>query len=118
MALRTTADLHRLICLPSSRAPPSAFWIGAAITFGGVALIAVANATSGRVWNGTLIAISNAAGTWACYTVTIAPLMRYSPFRSARLVLAIGWAPARLVSIPQISAQQFSFGWKVWLGFG
>jgi drug/metabolite transporter (DMT)-like permease len=95
-----------------------AFWIGASITFGGVALIAVANGSVGSSLNGTLIAIATAA-TWACYTVTIAPLMRrYSPFRISALVLAIGWVPLALVSIPQVSAQQFSFGWKVWLGFG
>jgi drug/metabolite transporter (DMT)-like permease len=95
-----------------------AFWIGAAITFGGVALIAVANGSVGSSLNGTLIAIATAA-TWACYTVTIAPLMRrYSPFRISALVLAIGWVPLALVSIPQVSTQDFSFGWKVWLGFG
>jgi len=40
--------------------------------------------------------------TWACYTVTIAPLMRrYSPpYRISALVLAIGWVPLALVSIP------------------
>jgi drug/metabolite transporter (DMT)-like permease len=68
--------------------------------------------------NGTLIAIATAL-TWACYTVAIAPLMRrYSPFRISALVLAIGWVPLALVSIPQVSEQHFSFGWKVWLGFG
>src|SRR5436305_1362586 len=94
------------------------FWIGASITFGGVALIAVANGSVGSSLNGTLIAIATAA-TWGCYTVSIAPLMRrYSPFRISALVLAIGWVPLALVSIPQVSAQQFSVGWKVWLGFG
>jgi drug/metabolite transporter (DMT)-like permease len=97
---------------------PSAFWIGASITFGGVALIAVANGSVGSSLNGTLIAIATAA-TWACYSVTIAPLMRrYSPLRISALVLAIGWVPLALTSIPQVSQQQFSFGWKVWLGFG
>jgi drug/metabolite transporter (DMT)-like permease len=97
----------------------SAFWIGAGITFGGVALIAVANGGVGSSLNGTLIAIATAL-TWACYSVTIAPLMRrYSPYRISALVLAIGWVPLALVSIPQLSEQQFSsFGWKVWLGFG
>ena len=95
-----------------------AFWIGAAITFGGVALIAVANGSVGSSLSGTLIAIA-AALTWACYTVSIATLMRrYSPFRISALVLAIGWVPLALVSIPQVSEQHFSFGWKVWLGFG
>jgi drug/metabolite transporter (DMT)-like permease len=96
----------------------SAFWIGAMVTFGGVALIAVANGGVGSSLNGTLMAIATAL-TWAFYTVTIAPLMRrYSPFRISALVLAIGWVPLALVSIPQVSEQHFSFGWKVWLGFG
>ena len=81
---------------------PKAFWIGAAITFGGVALIAVANGSVGSSLNGTLIAIATAL-TWAFYTVAIAPLMRrYSPFRISALVLAIGWLPLALVSIPQV----------------
>jgi len=96
----------------------SAFWIGAGITFGGVALIAIANGGVGASLNGTLIAIATAL-TWAFYTVTIAPLMRrYSPYRISALVLAIGWVPLALVSIPQLREEQFSFGWKVWLGFG
>jgi drug/metabolite transporter (DMT)-like permease len=94
-----------------------AFWLGAAITFAGVALIAVANGGVGSSLQGTVIAIATAA-TWACYSVTIAPLMRrYSPFRISALVLAIGWVPLALVSIGQLGEQQFSFGWKVWLGF-
>ena len=96
----------------------SGFWIGAAITFGGVALIAVANGEVGSSLQGTLVAIATAL-TWACYTVTIAPLMRrYSPYRISALVLAIGWVPLALVSIPQLGEESFSFGWKVWLGFG
>src|SRR5216683_2081776 len=83
-----------------------------------VALLPVANGGVGSSLNGTLIAIATAA-TWACYTVTIVPLMRrYSPFRISALVLAIGWVPLALVSIPQVGAQHFTFGWKVWLGFG
>jgi drug/metabolite transporter (DMT)-like permease len=96
----------------------SAFWIGAAITFGGVALIALANGSAGSSLKGTLVAIATAL-TWACYSVTIAPLLqRYSPFRISALVLAIGWVPLALTSIPQLGDQQFTFGWKVWLGFG
>ena len=45
-------------------------------------------------------------------------MRRYSPYRISALVLAIGWVPLALVSIPQVAEQQFSFGWKVWLGFG
>jgi drug/metabolite transporter (DMT)-like permease len=96
-----------------------AFWIGVAATFCGVSLIA-ASAGGGfsAGLEGDLIAVA-AAFTWACYTVTIAPLMRrYSPFRISALVLAIGWVPLALVSIPQLESQAFSFGWKTWLGFG
>jgi drug/metabolite transporter (DMT)-like permease len=94
------------------------FWIGAGVTFAGVALIA-AGAAGGfsSSLKGDVLAICTAL-TWAFYTVTIAPLMRrYSPFRISALVLAIGWIPLAFVSIPQLSSQEFSFGWKVWLGF-
>jgi drug/metabolite transporter (DMT)-like permease len=97
---------------------PGPFWIGAAITFGGVALIAVANGSVGSSLAGTLIAIATAF-TWGCYTTAIAPLMRrYSPYRISSVVLAIGWVPLALAAIPQLGHEQFSFGWKVWLGFG
>ena len=95
-----------------------AFWIGAGITFGGVALIAVANGSVGSSLAGTLIALATAL-TWGFYSVAIAPLMRrYSPFRISALVLAAGWVPLALASIPQLGEESFSFGWKVWLGFG
>jgi drug/metabolite transporter (DMT)-like permease len=94
------------------------FWIGAALTFAGVALIA-ASAGGGLVsgWKGDLLAIGLAV-TWAAYTVAIAPLMRrYSPYRISAVVLALGWAPLALVSIPQIGRQEFAFSGTVWLGF-
>jgi len=96
-----------------------AFWAGASITVAGVALIAAASGGGFSAgMKGDLLAICTAL-TWAFYTVTIAPLMRrYSPFRISALVLAIGWVPLALAGIPQISAQHFDFGWKVWLGFG
>jgi len=98
---------------------PGSFWTGAAITFAGVALVAAGSGRGlGSSLAGDLIAICTAL-TWGAYTVTIAPLMRrYSPFRISALVLAVGWVPLALLSIGQVQAQQFSFGWKVWLGFG
>jgi drug/metabolite transporter (DMT)-like permease len=97
----------------------NAFWAGAGLTFAGVALIALAgggNISAGL--GGDLLAVA-LAFTWACYTVTIAPLMRrYSAFRISALVLAVGWVPLALISIPQLARQQFDFGWKVWLGLG
>jgi drug/metabolite transporter (DMT)-like permease len=96
---------------------PRAFWAGVALTFAGVSLIAVASGRVGSGLEGTLIAIATAF-TWACYTVSIAPLMRrYSPYRISALVLAIGWVPLALVAIPELSREQFSFGPRVWLGF-
>jgi drug/metabolite transporter (DMT)-like permease len=96
-----------------------AFWAGAGLTFVGVALIALAgggNISAGL--GGDLLAVA-LAFTWGCYTVTIAPMMRrYSPFRISALVLAVGWIPLALISIPQLARQQFDFGWKGWLGFG
>jgi drug/metabolite transporter (DMT)-like permease len=94
------------------------FWIGAGLTFVGVALIAV-GAGGGLVsgWKGDLLAIALAV-TWAAYTVAIAPLMRrYSPYRISAVVLALGWVPLALVSIPQVARQDFSFSGTVWLGF-
>jgi drug/metabolite transporter (DMT)-like permease len=97
---------------------PATFWIGALITFAGVALIAAANGDVGTSLKGTLIAIATAF-TWACYSTAIAPLMRrYSPYRISSLVLALGWIPLAAVASTQVGEQQFSFGWKVWLGFG
>jgi drug/metabolite transporter (DMT)-like permease len=94
------------------------FWIGAGLTFAGVALIA-AGAGGGLVsgWRGDLLAIALAV-TWAGYTIAIAPLMRrYSPYRISALVLALGWAPLALVSIVQVGHQDFAFSGTVWLGF-
>jgi len=96
-----------------------AFWIGAGVTFVGVAFIA-AGAGGGLVsgWKGDLLAIALAV-TWAGYTIAIAPLMRrYSPFRISALVLVCGWVPLALVSIPQLAAQSFAgFGTLMWVTF-
>ena len=98
-----------------------AFWIGAFLTFAGVGLVAAA-ATGGlgSSLGGDLIAIVTAF-TWAAYTVSIRPLMRrYSPYRISAVVLAIGWVPLAVLALGsgQLTDESFSFGWKVWLGFG
>jgi len=90
------------------------------LTFAGVALVAIgAGGGFNSGTKGNLIAICTAL-TWACYTVAIAPLMRkYSPYRISAVVLALGWVPLALVSLPQLAAQRFGgFDWKVWLGLG
>lgn len=96
-----------------------AFWIGALVTFAGVGLVAAAaEGGVGSSLDGDLIAIATAF-TWAAYTVSIAPLMRrYSPYRISAVVLAIGWVPLAALASVQLGDESFSFGWKVWLGFG
>ncbi len=97
------------------------FWVGALVTFAGVGLVAAGSGGGiGSSLGGDLVAIATAF-TWACYTVTIAPLMqRYSPYRISALVLAIGWVPLAILALSsgQLANEQFTFGWKVWLGFG
>jgi drug/metabolite transporter (DMT)-like permease len=96
-----------------------AFWIAAALSFAGVALIAVGS--GGGVSSnllGDLLALATSA-TWAGYSVLIAPLMqRYSPYRISALVLAIGWIPLAATSSLQVSQQHWSFSATVWLLFG
>lgn len=94
------------------------FWIGAAVTFVGVALIALASGgeLSGSLL-GSLLGVATAL-TWACYSTAIGPLMRrYSPYRISSLVLAIGWVPLAAVSAVQVSEQRFDFGALSWIGF-
>jgi drug/metabolite transporter (DMT)-like permease len=98
--------------------PSRTFWVGATISFAGVALVA-SGATGGFSGDilGDLVAVG-AAMTWGAYSVVIAPLMRrYSPFRISALVLALGWVPLAVVSVPQLLDQELSFGWVMWLGF-
>jgi drug/metabolite transporter (DMT)-like permease len=95
------------------------FWVGAAVAFVGVGLVGAGGGGVSGNPGGDVLAIF-AAVTWAGYSVAIAPLMRrYSPFRISALVLALGWLPLALVSIPQLEQQQWDgFGWPVWLALG
>lgn len=99
--------------------PAGAFWLAAVVSFLGVGLIA--GGSRGGLSSdvlGDLLAVGTAA-TWAGYSVAIAPLMRrYSPFRISALVLALGWVPLALVSIPQLASQSFDgFGPLMWIAF-
>jgi drug/metabolite transporter (DMT)-like permease len=92
------------------------FWVAAAVSFAGVALIAFGKegGVSGSV-KGDALGVACAA-TWAAYTVAIAPLMRrYSPYRISALVLAIGWAAVAATGLQQILSQSFDLGALVWL---
>ena len=99
--------------------PASTFWFAALLSFFGVGLIA--GGGHGGVSSdvlGDVLAVGTAA-TWAGYSVAIAPLMRrYSPLRVSALVLALGWLPLTLVSLPQLAAQSFDdFRTLTWLAF-
>ena len=96
--------------------PHGRFWIAAAVSFGGVALIALGKSSgvSGSL-KGDALGVATAA-TWAAYTVAIAPLMRhYSPYRISALVLAIGWVGVALTGITQTMHQSFDLGALVWI---
>ncbi|MES1248493.1 MAG: DMT family transporter [Actinomycetota bacterium] len=95
------------------------FWIGAAVTFAGVVLIAVASGDGGLSGSllGNLLGIATAA-TWAGYSTTIAPLMkRYSPFRISSVVLAIGWIPLAAVGAHQVPHDHVHWGALMWIAF-
>ena len=99
--------------------PSRAFWVAAALSFGGVGLVAsgASGGFSGDV-GGDVLALL-AAATWGAYAVAIAPLMRrYSPFRISALVLALGWIPLAACGLPQVLDQEWSFDWATWTGFG
>jgi drug/metabolite transporter (DMT)-like permease len=91
------------------------FWVAAAISFAGVALVAVGSSggVSGDV-GGDLLGVATAA-SWAAYSVAIAPLMRrYSPFRISAFVLVAGWIPLAATGAHQVAEQSFSFTPLVW----
>src|SRR6476659_1761869 len=93
------------------------FWVSAALSFGGVALIAVGaggGSVSADVKGGAL-SIATAA-TWAAYSVAVAPLMRrYSPYRISAIVLCVGWVPLAITGAVQVATQPLDIGWLPWL---
>ena len=93
------------------------FLLASAVSFGGVALVALGS--GGRLsanLRGDLLILATAA-TWAGYSVAIAPLMRsYSPFRISAFVLLVGWVPLVLTGLPQLLEQDFDLRPLVWAG--
>jgi drug/metabolite transporter (DMT)-like permease len=93
------------------------FWIATAIGFGGVALVALGSGGNlSSDLGGDLLAILLSL-SWACYSVTIAPLMRRSsPYRISAVVLLVMCVPFVAASSPQLAEQDYgSLGWLVWL---
>ena len=94
------------------------FWLAAAVSMAGVALVALG--TGGALsadLGGDLFALGMAA-SWAAYSVCVAPLMRaYSPYRISGLVLLPMTAGLLLLSIGQLSGQAIgSITTLDWLG--
>jgi drug/metabolite transporter (DMT)-like permease len=95
--------------------PSGRFLVAAAISFVGVALVALGSGgeVSGSAL-GILLGLSTGA-TWAAYSVIIAPLMEtYSPSRVSAVVIPAAWVALTLTGLPEISDQDWSVGWEIW----
>lgn len=96
--------------------PSQRFWLGAALSFAGVGLVALGSGgeVSGDL-GGILLAVVTAA-TWAVYSVAITPLMGHaSAIRVSAVVLPLGWVGIAAVGAPQTLRQDWSgLGWEVW----
>ena len=93
-------------------------WVAAALSFGGVALVAVGGESGlSADLTGNLLAFVGAA-TWGLYSVAIVPLMRhYSPYRISAIALLVGAVPLILAGLPQLLEQDWDLPALVWAGF-
>jgi drug/metabolite transporter (DMT)-like permease len=95
------------------------FWVAAAVSFSGVALVAIGaeRGISGHLVGYGLTLIATA--TWAAYSVAVAPLMtRYTASRISAFGLTIGGFLLLCVAAPQLAAQDFgSLPALVWVAF-
>jgi drug/metabolite transporter (DMT)-like permease len=94
------------------------FWLAAAISFAGVALVAVGSGggVSGSLL-GNLLAFM-ATITWGAYSVAIVPLLgRYSAWRISAVALLVGSVPLLITAVPQLVEQRWDLGALVWAGF-
>ena len=94
------------------------FWLGAAISLGGVGLVAAgAGGQLAGDLGGVFLGIC-AAATWAAYLVAITPLMSlYSAQRVSAIVLPLAWIGIAASGAHQVQAQDFALGWRVWILF-
>ncbi|MBA2298670.1 MAG: DMT family transporter [Actinobacteria bacterium] len=91
------------------------FWLATGVSFAGVGLVAAGSGSSlSAGWIGIALGIA-AGGTWAVYSIAIAPLMnRYSASRISAVVLPLGWVGMAIVGAPQTASQDYGLGWEVW----
>jgi drug/metabolite transporter (DMT)-like permease len=91
------------------------FWLGAAVSFAGVGLVALGSGAelSGDL-GGILLGMATAA-TWAAYAVIVTPLMRrHSPLRISALVLSLAWLGIAATGSRQVAAQDYALGPGIW----
>jgi drug/metabolite transporter (DMT)-like permease len=97
---------------------PRRFWVGALLSFCGVALVALG---SGGDFSGDLVGVALGvvtAASWAAYSILVTPLMRRrSATHISAVVLGLAWIPLTLCASSQVSDQDWSLGWNVWLLF-
>jgi drug/metabolite transporter (DMT)-like permease len=94
------------------------FWIAAAISFLGVALVAVGSSgeVSGNLLGDVLAFVG--AATWGLYSVAIVPLLRrYSVWRISAGALFLGTPALLLTAIPQLIDQRLDLEALVWAAF-
>ena len=93
----------------------SRFWAGALLSFSGVALVALGSGSElTGDFGGVLLGIVT-AGTWAGYSMLVAPLMRtYSASRISSVVLGVAWIPITITASEQLRTQDWALGWEVW----
>ena len=97
---------------------PRRFWIAAAVSVAGVALVALGSGggVSGSLLGNVLAFIATL--TWGMYSVAVVPLLsRYSVWRVSAVALVAGAVPAFLTALPQLLDQRWDLGTLVWAGF-
>lgn len=96
--------------------PSRRFWLGAALSFAGVGLVAAGSGTeaSGDL-GGILLAVLTAA-TWAAYSVAVTPLMQHAPaIRISAVVIPLAWVGIAAVGLPQMLREDWAaLDWNVW----
>ena len=100
--------------------PSHRFWLGAALSFAGVGLVAVGSGgeISGGL-GGILLAVLTAS-TWAAYSVAVTPLMAHaSAIRVSAVILPLAWVGIAVVGAAQVARQDWSsLGADVWAVVG
>jgi drug/metabolite transporter (DMT)-like permease len=95
--------------------PTGRFWLGAAVSFVGVAFVGAgsgSDVSGSRV--GIVLGLATAA-TWAAYSVVVAPLMRtYSPYRISALVIPAAWLLLVVVGFDETREQSWDLDWEIW----